>query len=76
MWGMSTMDKADIAQDYIDWRMDQVLAARQAAAAQAAAQQGPIECEDCGEEIPAARRERLPGVATCVACQTIREGRR
>lgn len=26
-------------------------------------------CEDCGEEIPKARREAVPGVRRCVACQ-------
>ncbi len=26
-------------------------------------------CEECGEEIPAARREAIPGVRRCVACQ-------
>ncbi len=28
------------------------------------------ECDDCGEPIPNKRREALPGVRTCVACQT------
>jgi phage/conjugal plasmid C-4 type zinc finger TraR family protein len=27
-------------------------------------------CEDCGDEIPAARREAVPGVRRCVACQS------
>ena len=31
------------------------------------------ECEDCGEPIPAARRKALPGVRTCVACQSERD---
>ncbi len=26
-------------------------------------------CEDCGEEIPEARRVAVPGVRRCVACQ-------
>lgn len=26
-------------------------------------------CEDCGEEIPRARREAVPGVRLCIACQ-------
>ena len=26
-------------------------------------------CEQCGAEIPAARREALPGVRRCVGCQ-------
>ena len=31
------------------------------------------ECDDCGEPIPKKRREALPGVRTCVACQTERD---
>ncbi len=30
-------------------------------------------CEECGEEIPPARRKALPGVRLCVACQRERE---
>ena len=26
-------------------------------------------CEECGEEIPQARRDALPGVRLCIACQ-------
>lgn len=26
-------------------------------------------CEDCGEEIPAARRRAVPGVRRCIQCQ-------
>ena len=28
------------------------------------------ECEACGEDIPERRRAALPGVRTCVACQS------
>ena len=31
------------------------------------------ECDDCGEPIPKKRREALPGVRTCVACQSERD---
>lgn len=34
-----------------------------------------LECEECGAEIPAGRREALPGVRLCVACQGGRDGR-
>ncbi len=27
-------------------------------------------CEECGAEIPAARREAIPGVRLCVPCQS------
>ncbi len=30
-------------------------------------------CEDCGEPIPPRRREALPGVRTCIACQSARD---
>ncbi len=30
-------------------------------------------CEECGTEIPAARREAVKGVRFCVACQTRRD---
>ena len=31
------------------------------------------ECDDCGETIPKKRREALPGVRTCIACQSERD---
>ena len=31
------------------------------------------ECDDCGEPIPKKRRDALPGVRTCVACQSERD---
>jgi len=31
------------------------------------------ECDDCGEAIPKKRRAALPGVRTCVACQSLRD---
>ncbi|HWF77324.1 MAG TPA: DksA/TraR family C4-type zinc finger protein [Caulobacteraceae bacterium] len=35
--------------------------------------EGTLECVDCGEAIPAARRQALPGVTTCTACQSDRD---
>ncbi|MHC3750716.1 TraR/DksA family transcriptional regulator [Stutzerimonas stutzeri] len=37
--------------------------------------QGAEECEDCGIEIPAARRKAYPSAVRCVECQSLREGR-
>ena len=34
------------------------------------------ECEECGEDIPEARRLALPGARTCVACQAARDKNR
>lgn len=30
-------------------------------------------CQDCGVEIPDARRAALPGVRFCIACQSLRD---
>lgn len=38
--------------------------------------QGSDECEECGIEIPAARRKAAPWAVCCVDCQSLREGRR
>lgn len=34
---------------------------------------GTLECVECGEAIPARRRQAMPGVTTCVACQSGRD---
>jgi phage/conjugal plasmid C-4 type zinc finger TraR family protein len=33
-------------------------------------------CDECGKEIPVARREAIPGVRFCVACQAERDKQR
>jgi phage/conjugal plasmid C-4 type zinc finger TraR family protein len=54
-------------QDQIDDTVtDRVLRAR----AHLPAGDGAAHCLECGEEIPAARRRALPGVRTCVPCQS------
>ena len=68
MAGGWTRDGA--VQDQIDDTVkDAVLRAR----AQLAAGDSASECDDCGEPIPKRRREALPGVRTCVACQAERD---
>lgn len=37
---------------------------------------GLRECEDCGDEIPEARRLAVPGVRRCVGCQTALDAQR
>ncbi|MGM0691312.1 MAG: DksA/TraR family C4-type zinc finger protein [Pseudomonadota bacterium] len=32
-----------------------------------------VECEECGEPIPEARRRAVPGVRLCVVCQAERD---
>jgi phage/conjugal plasmid C-4 type zinc finger TraR family protein len=37
--------------------------------------EGADECDDCGAEIPPARRAALPGTRTCVGCQMARDAK-
>jgi phage/conjugal plasmid C-4 type zinc finger TraR family protein len=69
MAGGWTRDGA--VQDQIDDTVNDAVAA-----ARARTPKGPSAeyCDDCGEPIPPRRREALPGVRTCVACQAERDG--
>jgi phage/conjugal plasmid C-4 type zinc finger TraR family protein len=35
---------------------------------------GQKECDDCGEDIPQARRQAYPSAIRCVTCQASHEG--
>jgi phage/conjugal plasmid C-4 type zinc finger TraR family protein len=50
---------------------DGVLTAR----ARLPAGDGAEHCDECGEDIPLARRKALPGARTCVTCQAGRDSR-
>ncbi len=68
MAGGWTRDGA--VQDQID---DTVSDAVQAARSISDAADSARFCDVCGEEIPEKRRQALPGVRTCVACQSVRD---
>lgn len=71
MAGGWTRDGA--VQDQIDDTVsDAVLAAR----AGLPVGESADECDECGEAIPEGRRRALPGVRTCVKCQSERDSRR
>lgn len=60
------------AQDQIDDTVtDAVLAAR----ARLPSGESAEECVECGEPIPQRRREAIPGVKTCIGCQSERDKR-
>ncbi len=59
-------------QDQID---DTVQDAVKRARSQMPAGPGGTECVECGDPIPAARRLAIPGVRTCVPCQSSRDSR-
>lgn len=57
-----------------DFREDAI---RQAlAAGTPAAAESATHCAECGEEIPEARRQAVPGVSTCIECRSKMERRR
>ena len=64
-------DNADISADLMERRMQAALSSRLSLHIPNPAP----ECEDCGHEIPQARRDALPWVTTCIECQSIREQR-
>ena len=57
-------------QDQID---DTVADAVMAARARMPSGEALLYCAECGEDIPEARRKALPGVRTCIACQSARD---
>ncbi|HEY1933457.1 MAG TPA: DksA/TraR family C4-type zinc finger protein [Acetobacteraceae bacterium] len=59
-------------QDQIDDTVaDGVMRAR----ARMPAGEAETHCVECGDEIPEARRRALPGVRTCIQCQSARDRR-
>jgi phage/conjugal plasmid C-4 type zinc finger TraR family protein len=70
MAGGWTRDGA--VQNQID---DTVSDALRLARARMPAGESPTHCQICGDEIPERRRLALPGVRTCIPCQSQRDGR-
>ena len=68
MAGGWTRDGA--VQDQID---DTVSDAVKAARSRIPHGESPEYCDECGEPIPEKRRAALPGIRTCVACQSGRD---
>lgn len=65
-------DKADIAGELMEMRLEAALANRHV---WIGIDLAVTDCEDCGFEIPAARRRAAPWATTCIDCQGIRERR-
>ena len=68
-------DIADFANDLVQERLDQALAARNANKSATHAH-SLMFCEGCEVPIPAARRVAIPGCTQCVICESIDEVRR
>ena len=67
-------DQFDRASDIEQMDREAALRRQAAATAQAAAIPAALECRDCGDEIPSARRYAVPGVQFCVDCQALQRG--
>ncbi|MGS0737987.1 TraR/DksA family transcriptional regulator [Pseudomonas sp. GG8] len=65
-------DIADFANDLVQERIDQALAARKPAPAR----HSFLFCENCDAPIPLARRLAVQGCTQCVSCQSVDELRR
>ncbi|EWH00695.1 TraR/DksA family transcriptional regulator [Halomonas sp. BC04] len=65
-------DNADIATEIMERRLEGALANRPR---WIGIDHAATECDDCGHEIPAARRKAAPWATTCIECQGIREQR-
>ncbi|MDG6398695.1 TraR/DksA family transcriptional regulator [Pseudomonas quasicaspiana] len=65
-------DIADFANDLVQERLDQALAAR-IAFRSALPGHSLLYCESCDEPIPPARHAVMPGCKQCVICQTLDE---
>lgn len=63
------MDIADNAQTVERLIREQALAC----SGSAGSGESSFYCENCGEKIPEARRQAVPGCRYCIKCQTIME---
>ena len=61
-------DFGDLASTASEGHLADALAKR-AHARMSAPAESAHECEDCGDEIPEARRQAVPGCIRCTACQ-------
>lgn len=68
-------DIADFANDLVQERLDQALAARKASKPATLAH-SLMFCESCEQPIPAGRRVAALGCTQCVDCESIDEARR
>jgi phage/conjugal plasmid C-4 type zinc finger TraR family protein len=70
------MDDLDRARVLNDFHTARAVEAIRTASGSCFRRESALECEDCGETIPEARRRAVPGCTRCVACQGELERRR
>ena len=67
--GWNVADIADFANDLVQERIDQAVAARLALMSNTA-QHSLMFCDECDDPIPEARRLAQPGCTLCIECKT------
>ena len=67
------MDEIDVTNRRLEIEQKAIEARLKAAREAAVSRDAATECEDCGEEIPQARREAMPGCTRCAECQQMHE---
>lgn len=72
--GWNVADIADFANDLVQERIDQAVAARLALMPNTA-QHSLMFCEECDGPIPEARRLAQPGCTLCIECKTVDDQR-
>lgn len=66
------MDEADLAQRYQEQFEQRVLQLHRDRLPKG---ESAVECQDCGDPIPEARRRAMPGCSRCICCQHNHERR-
>ncbi|MCG8635432.1 MAG: TraR/DksA C4-type zinc finger protein [Desulfobacterales bacterium] len=64
------MDEADLGNRFADRYLNEALAGVRTRMPKG---ESRTECEDCGEDIPEARRKAVPGCVRCVNCESLNE---
>jgi phage/conjugal plasmid C-4 type zinc finger TraR family protein len=66
-------DAADKAQPHVEILTASAIAEVRRRIAQQPTASGATDCDDCGEPIPAARRQAMPGTRHCTRCRELLE---
>ena len=72
-WVYNNEEEAEMGQLHAIHNNMNHVAAVQRKLAEQALTPSATECQECGEEIPLARQQAMPGVQYCVYCQQLKE---
>lgn len=67
------MDFADIGKGHTEFMNSMAIREVMEHNERSARRESATECEECGDDIPKARRDAVPGCVLCVHCQSMME---